>query len=119
MSDLGETKLREYLAHPAVSEAVKAGLTRALELGQRKADAEKTFADLKRQLKAVSVDQARLRENLHVIPQTSEPYKDFLKKFVTQEAEIDALQQRIRQAEVTRTTVQREYQVFVTTWNAE
>ena len=119
VKDLSDAKVREYLVNPAVSDAVKAGLGKTLELRQKTADAEKQFADLTKQLKAISDDQGRLRENLHVIPQTSEPYKDFLKKFVTQEAEIEGLQRQVRAAEAALTNAQREYQVFITTWTAE
>ena len=94
LKDLNEAKLREYIADPAVGGPVRAGLVKALEIRQKVSDAEKHFADLTKQLKAISDDQARLRDNLKVIPQTSEPYKDFLKKFVTQETEIEGLQRQ-------------------------
>jgi hypothetical protein len=119
VKDLSDAKVREYMVNDAVSVQVKAGLAKVLELRQKVADAEKSFADLTKQLKAISDDQARLRENLHVIPQTAEPYKDFLKKFVTQEAEIETLQRQVRTAETSLTNAQREYQVFITTWTAE
>ena len=119
VKDLSDAKVREYMVNPAVSDPVKAGLAKTLDLRQKTADAEKQFADLTKQLKAISDDQARLRENLHVIPQTAEPYKDFLKKFVTQEAEIETLQRQVRTAETSLTNAQREYQVFITTWTAE
>jgi hypothetical protein len=119
VKDLSDAKIREYMVEPMVSDAVKAGLAKTLELRQKTADAEKQFADLTKQLKALSDDNARLRENLHVIPQTAEPYKDFLKKFVTQESEIETLQRQVRTAETSLTNAQRAYQVFITTWTAE
>ena len=119
VKDLSDAKVREYMVNAAVSEPVRAGLAKTLDLRQKVADAEKSFADLTKQLKAISDDQARLRENLHVIPQTAEPYKDFLKKFVTQEAEIETLQRQVRTAETALATAQRDYQVFITTWTAE
>jgi Holliday junction DNA helicase RuvB len=37
------------------------------------------------------IGQKQVRENLKIIPATSEHYKDFLKKFVTQEAQIPSI----------------------------
>jgi hypothetical protein len=56
-------------------------------------------------------DQARVRENLKIVPQTSDVYKDFLKKFVAQEGQIDELQRAIRTSDA---QVQKEYDTFVT-----
>ena len=116
------TKLREYLVNPAVSDQDEGGPREGARSPRQKLEeAEKTFAnDLTGQLKAASADQARLRENLQVIPQNAEPYKDFLKKFVTQEADIETLQRQVRSAETaTATRRTRDYQVFLATWTAE
>ena len=119
VKNVGEGTLRGYLAHPAVSAPMKAGLTKTIELRRKLEEGEKQVGNLSGQLKAASADQARLRDNLHVIPQTAEPYKDFLKKFVTQEAEIDALQRQVRVAETGLATALQEYQAFLTAWTAE
>ena len=119
VKDLSDAKLREYMVEPNVSEPVKAGLAKVLDLRQKVADTEKSFSDLTKLLKALSDDQGRLRDNLKVIPQTAEPYKDFLKKFVTQETEIDTLQRQVRAAETALAAAQREYVVFIASWTAE
>jgi hypothetical protein len=119
VKNLGDGALRGYLAHSAVSAQMKAGLVKALDLRRKLEEGVKRVEDLSGQLKAASSDQARLRDNLHVIPQTAEPYKDFLKKFVTQEAEIDALQRQVRAAETGLGAALQEYQVFLTAWTAE
>ena len=71
------------------------------------------------QLKQLSADQARLRENLKIIPQSTEPYKKFLDKFVAQESDIEALQKQIRQLQITLTARQQEYDTFVAALTVE
>jgi hypothetical protein len=119
VKDLPEAKVREYLNSPAVSVKVKDGLTRSLDLAKKLAEETKSAADLDRQLKALSEDQARLRENLRIIPQTSDPYKKFLDKFVSQETEIEGLQRTIRVTQASLATAQRDYDTFAATWTAE
>lgn len=119
LKDVPEGKLREYLAHAVPSADVKAGLTKALTLQTKLTETGKRLAELEKNLKSVSDDQTRLRENLKIIPQTSEPYKKFLEKFVSQESEIEGLQKSIRQDQTTLQTVQREYDVFIANLNAE
>ena len=53
-----------------------------MELASKLADTAKQLSDLEKQLDLLSKDQARLRENLKIIPMTSEHYKKFLEKFV-------------------------------------
>ncbi len=119
VKDLPEAKVREYLNSTAVSDKVKAGLTRHLELSTRIGEQTKQNGDFDRQLKALSEDQARLRENLRIIPTTSDPYKKFLDKFVSQETEIEGLQKQVRTGQTTLSSVQREYDLFLATWTAE
>ena len=48
-------------------------------------------------LKEIAADQERLRANLEKVPPTSEAYKRYLKKFDTQESEIEQLQEAVKQ----------------------
>jgi hypothetical protein len=65
-------------------------------------------------MKVLTEDQARVRENLKIVPQTSDVYKDFLKKFVAQEGQIDELQLAIRTSDAQVQKLQKEYDTFVT-----
>ena len=103
----------------AVSDAVKGGLTKERELYRKSSEAAKTLTDLQRQFKAAGDDQTRIRQNLSVIPQSSEPFKKFLDKFVAQEAEIENLQRQIRTAEAAQAAAVREYDAFLIAWTAE
>jgi hypothetical protein len=71
------------------------------------------LAEAKDALKLLADDQARVRENLKIVPQTSETYKDFLKKFVAQEERIEEAQRQIRTTEAQLTRQQKDYAAFV------
>ncbi|HWY86387.1 MAG TPA: hypothetical protein VNX28_06670, partial [Gemmataceae bacterium] len=119
LKQLPEAKVREYINNPATSAAVKTGLTRSLELANELADTAKQLSDLEKQLDLLSKDQARLRENLKIIPMTSEHYKKFLEKFVGQETRIETLQNQIQASQAAVQTQERAYEVFVTTLSAD
>ena len=117
--DIPETKLREYLAHAVPSAEVKAALTKALDLQTKITETTKKLAEANQSLKTIGDDQARLRDNLKIIPQSTDPYKRFLDKFVAQESEIEGLQKTIRETQATLTATQREYDVFIANLNAD
>src|SRR5581483_9952677 len=119
VKELTETKIREYLGSPVPSAEVKAGLSKALALNLVLTESQRKLAELEKQLKSLSDDQARLRENLRIIPQTSEAYKQFLEKFVLQESQIDTYQKQIRDLQVSVQTQQKEYELFVSNLTAD
>jgi hypothetical protein len=119
LKDLSEEKIREYLTSPVPSAAVKEVLLKDLTLQTRIVETQKELAEAEKQLTALGQDQKRLRENMHVIPQSSEPYKKFLDKFVRQETEIETLQREVRQASATLQTREREYALFFAQVNAD
>jgi hypothetical protein len=119
LQSVSETQLRGYLASTVPSAEVKAAFTKALGMQARVAETQKQFADVEKQLKTLNEDQARVRENLKIIPPSSEHHKTFLEKFVGQEKEIETLQNTIRQINATLQGAQREYGEFLAKLNAE
>jgi hypothetical protein len=117
--EVPESILREYLAHPAPSADVKSAISKALALQAKVADAGRRWNSLESSLKTVSDDQARLRDNLKIIPQSSEPYKRFLDKFVAQETAIENLQRDIREAQATLQAARGEYDAYLANLNAD
>src|SRR5262249_16979776 len=109
----------EYLESPLVSPKVKAGLRKATELFVEESDAEVAVKRATAQLREASDDQSRLRANLQIIPQTAEPYKNFLNKFVAQETVIENLQRDLRAAQTALDAAQRAYEKFSAAWSAE
>jgi hypothetical protein len=112
-------ELRELLAHPLPSARVKEALSRTLDLRRKLLDSKKQLEECKGQLKTLSEDQARVREALKIIPPTTEPYKDFLKKFVAQETEIEEFQRQIRQLEASLRKREQESETSLNDLNAE
>jgi hypothetical protein len=119
LKEIPDAKIQEYINNPATSAVVKTGLTSALELKNKAASSAKQLGENEKQLDALAKDQARLRENLKIIPMTSEHYKQFLEKFVNQEARIDTFQTQIQQLQAALQTQERAYEAFVTTLTAE
>jgi hypothetical protein len=114
-----ETLLREFLASSAPSAEVKAALTKTLDLSAKLAEARRQLAEITSQLEALTRDQTRLRENLRIIPQSSEQFKTFLQKFVTQETSIETLQRQERQLQASAQQQQRELDLYVANLTVE
>ncbi len=114
-----EARLREFLAHPVPSADVKVSLAKVLGLQAKWSEIDKQLSELEKSLKVISDDQSRLRENLRIIPQTSDPYKRFLDKFVAQETEIESLQKSVRQTQTSLQAAQRDYFAFIAGLTAE
>ena len=116
---IDSAKLREYLADPTPSAAVKAALTKAISLHAKLANLSRQWTEQDLAAANVAADQARLRENLKIIPQTAEPFKRFLEKFVAQESEIEGLRQSIRQTRIALAATQRECDAGLANLNVE
>ena len=111
--------IQKLLADPVPSVELKAALSKMLKMSGKLAEDQNRLADLGKQLKAISDDQARLRANLTIIPQNAEPYKEFLQKFVTQERAIENLQGQVRQLQASVQKQEKEYEAYISGLNAE
>src|SRR5207247_11451390 len=89
--------IQHYLAHAAVSPKVKDALKLLSEQKAALSDTQKQVEEINRQLKEISDDQARLRQNLEKVPATSEAYKRYVKKFDDQETQNEKLQEQLKQ----------------------
>lgn len=119
LKDYGDAQLRSYLDHPAPSAPVKAALTKALLLAANVDEAARAWADHEKQLDDLTKDQARVRANLQIVPQSSDHYKQFLEKFVAQETAIDNLQRQGRQLRAVVENRRREHQAFMASLSVE
>jgi hypothetical protein len=119
IKDFSETKIKEFLNSAVPSADVKAGLTKALAMEAKITEAGKSLANLEKQFKIAGEDQARVRSNLQVIPQSNPAYQKFLDKFLAQETQIEDLQRQIRATQATLATQEREFEAFIAALNAE
>jgi hypothetical protein len=114
LGKVDEDLLREYLANPAPTAKVKDALQQVLDKSAKLRSTKTELAEQQAAMKVLTEDQARVRENLKIVPQTSDVYKDFLKKFVAQEGQIDELQRAIRTSDAQVQKLQKDYDAYVT-----
>jgi hypothetical protein len=117
--DLGDTKIKEFVNNAVVSNDVKNALVKGQALFTKLTESKQKLADQKAQLKMLTDDQERLRKNLETIPQSSEPYKKFLQKFVDMETQIEDVQKQVRQLDALAQNQQKEYDAFIAAMTAE
>ena len=119
LKNLSETQLKAFLNNPVASADVKAAFEKALAYQGKIIETMKQIAETERQLQVVTVDHTRVRENLKIVPPSSEHYKTFLEKFVAQDKQIESFQQQIRTLTATLQAHQREYDQWLAKLDAE
>jgi hypothetical protein len=101
LNNTDDQTIRFFLSQPVVSEKVKQALGHTAELKNKLSATQREIAQQERQLKVIVDDQTRLRANLREMPPTAEAYKRYLKKFDTQETQIEDFQKKIKQLQDT------------------
>jgi hypothetical protein len=95
LTNLDEGAIKYYLSAKVVSDKVKDALReivrRKAELGQLAADRQQ----LEQRIREIGEDQTRIRQNMAQLDRTSDVYKNYVKKFSDQEAEIETLRGKI------------------------
>jgi chromosome segregation ATPase len=99
LSSSNDETIRMLMTQPVISPKVKGMLEQAMKLRWQAQKTSVELADLRRQLKVIEDDQARLRANLDKTPSTAAVYKKYLKKLDDQEEQIEKLQEKIEAQE--------------------
>ena len=105
--------VRIFLNSQVTSAKVKESLQKAAGLRGKLSETQSALGQLQTQLKAITDDQVRLRANFERLPPTSEAYKRYLKKFDTQETEIEKLQDEIKSLQTTEKGQLKEYEDYL------
>ena len=92
LNTLDDTTLKLYIHSQVTNDKMREALKKVIETRQSIAGDQTEIKSLDERLKAIVVDQVRLRENIARVPQQSEVYKRYLAKFDTQETQIEKLQ---------------------------
>jgi hypothetical protein len=95
LTNLDQSAIQLYLSAKAVSDKVKAALT---ELVRRKHELQQVLVQeqqLEQRIRQIGEDQARIRQNMAQLDRASDVYKNYVKKFSNQEAEIERLRGQI------------------------
>jgi hypothetical protein len=114
LSKVDDDVLKKFIVDPAPSAKVKVVLQQVLDQRRQLEAVTQDLADKKAAYDILTKDQARVRDNLKIVPQTSEHYKEFLTKFVNQEKQIEDSQRQIRTQEAELMKLKKEYEAFVT-----
>jgi hypothetical protein len=92
LSNTNDDTIRYFVSQAVSSPKVKEALEKAMVLKTKLSTTRQDLAQVEKQLKVVTDDQARLRANLKETPPTAEVYKRYLEKLGKQETEIEKMQ---------------------------
>jgi hypothetical protein len=119
LTNLDDQNIRIFLNAPVTSPKVKEALEKAMSLKGKVSATQREIQQLERQLRDITTDQQRLRANLREMPPTAEAYKRYLKKFDTQETQIEKFQAQIKELQNDEHAQRKEYEQFLATLNVE
>jgi Domain of unknown function (DUF4139) len=119
IADIDEDNVRLIVSQQVTSAAVKEALAQARAFKGKLSATQQEIAPKEQRLKEIASDQERLRANLEKVPPTSEAYKRYLKKFDTQESEIEQLQEAVKKLQEQERTQQKSYEKFLAELNVE
>jgi hypothetical protein len=105
--------VRYFFRSASSSAAVKKALEEVLKLREQLAATQRDIGREEQTLKVIEQDQARMRANMERVPQTSEAYKRYLKKFDDQETEIEKSRARVAKLQQTAEEQRKAYETFL------
>jgi hypothetical protein len=111
--------VRFFLRANITSPKVKAALEEALARKAKLAETQREIQTEEKALQVIEKDQARMRANMERVPQTSEAYKRYLKKFDDQETEIEKRRDRVTKLQETAEEQRKGFENFILTLNVE
>ncbi len=95
LTNIDDGTIEIYLSAKAVSDKVKAALAQVVK---RKHELEQVVAGVQQRqqrIRDIGEDQARIRQNMMQLDRNTDVYKNYVKKFSEQEAEIEKLRGQI------------------------
>jgi hypothetical protein len=91
LTNVEDTSIQLYLSATTVSPKVKQALTEIIKRKGAIADAERRHAELDRQAKEITAEQARIRQNMERLDRAGDLYQRYVKKFSDQEDQLERL----------------------------
>jgi hypothetical protein len=119
INNADDNTIRFFLSQKITSEKVKQALEQAQQLKAKRSTTERDLAQAREELKEITDDQARIRQNLPVLPQTSEAFKTYVKKLADQEPDVERLQKSIKELTQRATREQQEIDNYLNSLNVE
>jgi hypothetical protein len=119
LTNLDNDNVLLYIRMRATSPKVKEALEQALKLKSELASTQKEITREEQDLEKIEKDQARMRENMKAMPPTSDAYRRYLKKFDTQETDIEQRRDKLAKLQETAERQKKAYESFVANLNVE
>jgi hypothetical protein len=119
LSNIDDETVRVFVRGTVSSAKVKTALEEALKLKEQLAQTKGEIAKEEQALQVIEKDQARMRANMERVPQTSEAYKRYLKKFDDQETEIEKRRAVIAKLQEKMEGQRKSYETFIMNLNVE
>jgi hypothetical protein len=113
LSNTNDDSVRFFVRGSIASPKVKEALEQAIKLKDALAQTRSEIAKEELALQVIEKDQTRMRANMERVPQTSEAYKRYLKKFDEQETEIEKRRAEIVKLQDEAETQRRAYESFI------
>src|SRR5581483_12426815 len=117
--DTKDERVLVFLRSRICNQQVKQALERALKLRGQLAETQHDIVRVEQTLQVIDKDQARMRANMERVPQTSEAYKRYLKKFDEQETEIEKRRAEIAKLQESAERQRKEYESFLVNLSVE
>jgi hypothetical protein len=119
INNADDNTIRFFLSQKITSDKVKQALEHAQQLKAKRSATDLDLAQARTELKEITDDQARIRQNLPVLPQTSDAFKNYVKKLADQEPDVERLQKSIKELTQRATREQQEIDNYLNTLNVE
>jgi hypothetical protein len=117
--NMDDDNVRFFLRSRAGSAKVKEALEQAVKLRAELGQTQREIATQELALQVIEKDQERMRANMARVPQTSEAYKRYLKKFDDQETEIEKRRSTITTLQASAADQRKAYESFILNLNVE
>ncbi|MGE3804880.1 MAG: DUF4139 domain-containing protein, partial [Gemmataceae bacterium] len=119
LSNTNSDQVQYLLRATQVSAEVKTALEKAVALKIKIDDQQRDLAREQQELREIEQDQVRMRENMKALPQTSEVFKVYLKKFLDQEKQIEERREKVKKMREEYDTQKKNYENFLANLNVE
>jgi hypothetical protein len=113
LTNADDSRLKIFLASPALGSKAKEALRKAGELKGRAAAARREVVGIEKELKDLVEDQGRIRANMARVGEKTEAYGRYLKKLEDQEKEIERLQEQLKKLRAVEQQRRREYESYL------
>ncbi|MDW8106257.1 MAG: hypothetical protein RMK45_02135 [Armatimonadota bacterium] len=108
-----ESQLMLLLENYPISEALRQALTTILERRREIGNLSAAIRAREAKIKAISDDQARIRENMKVVDRNSALYREYMQKLAQQEREIEQARADIQRLNAQKARLQRELEEYI------